>query len=241
MMKNSSRFTNQIYTSYIKDLNDSKPLTLKEEREFLLKIKNGDEKAKLEFYYRHLKFVVSIAKEYYDEFLNLNDLINEGNIGLIKAMDKYDFSVKTRFMSYAVWWIRQQITHSINKNSKTIRIPENILNDIRNNSNSKEIPKCVPLIQNEDEDNYDLSNFYLIEDEIEDISDLKIELNKILNSLNKKDSEIIKMSFGLDGYEIMSLGEISEEFKLSKERVRQIKNNALRKLKHKSKGLLGFR
>lgn len=240
MMKNS-RFDNQIYASYIKDLKDSKPLTLKEEREYLEKIKNGDQEATLDFYYRHLKFVVSIAKEYHDDFFSLNDLINEGNIGLIKAMQKYDFSVETRFMSYAVWWIRQQITHSINKNSRTIRIPENILNDIRKNNNTKEVPKCVPLIQNEDDDNYDLSNFYIIEDDDKSFDDMKNELYKLLNSLSNKDSEIIKMSFGLDGYEVMSLGEISNEVSLSKERVRQIKNNALRKLKHMSKGLLSFR
>lgn len=239
-MKN--RFSDELYLSYIKEIKDSKPMSVKEEKELLIKIKNGDQKAKMEFYYRHLKFVISIAKEYTDDFLTLSDLINEGNLGLIKSMERYDFTAKTRFMSYAVWWIRQCITHSINKNSRTIRIPENVISDIKNNTNNKSIPRCVPLLFDDESDSFDVSDYYIgDDDENEYEDDLKNMLTEILNKLSDKDREVIKMSFGIGEYDVMSLEEISNDMNLSKERVRQIKNNAIRKMKHQSKGLIMYK
>lgn len=235
----NNRFDSEIYCKYIQDIKDNKPLSVSEEKEYLQKIQNGDLRAKEEFVKRHLKFVISVAKEYTNDFLELNDLINEGNIGLMKALDKYDFSVETRFMSYAVWWVKQHITFSISRNAKTIRIPENIQIDIKNNTNTKEVATCIPLIFNDDDDNtLNISDSFIINEESDDKNDLLEGLGKIISSLKKRDKQIIELYFGLNGNEPMNLEDIGEEIGLSKERIRQIKNNVIRKLKHLSRDLI---
>lgn len=238
MSKN--QYDTESYKKYISEIKSNISLTLDEERELLKKIRNGDKLAKKEFFERHLKFVVSIAKEYVNDFLELNDLISEGNLGLLIAMDKYDFDVSTRFMSYAVWWIRQNIIHSINKNSRTIRLPENVIIDIKNNNCTKEIPRCVPLILDDDqlEKNFNVSDYYIIDNPNEYNSLLTDSMLGLLKNLKKRDKHIIEMCFGLNGFEPMNLEEISVEVNLSKERVRQIKNNSIKKLKHLSRDLI---
>lgn len=249
---------------YFKDVRKSVILTPNEEIELAKKIKSGDEAAIHKLVNANLKFVVSIAKEYQGQGLPLSDLINEGNYGLIKAASKFDHTKGFRFISYAVWWVKQSIIQSLNDNARIVRLPANVISKISylnkeiskfESENEREpvfgeifdkdkevmsierYPRCASLndIINEDGDEL----IELIPSEIEDenkiIVDerLKTELNNTLSVLDERERRIIELYFGMNSdCEAMTLEAIGEKYSLTKERIRQIKEKAIRKLRH---------
>jgi RNA polymerase primary sigma factor len=255
---------------YFKDVKKSEGLSTEKEQELAKRIQEGDTKAIDELVEANLKFVVTIAKEFQGQGLPLPDLISEGNYGLIKAAYKFDHTKGFKFISYAVWWIRQAILQSLNDNARIIRLPTNVVNKIQ--QVRKDIEKFEFLNEREailgEEVNDKGDKFrkvatgsIILNDKIneegdelheliEDVSfkqednyyamdaDVKIELDRILSVLDEREREIIECYFGvnIEG-EPMTLETIGERFKLSKERIRQIKEKAIRKLRHNVHGL----
>jgi RNA polymerase primary sigma factor len=255
---------------YFKDVKKSEGLSIDKEIELAIKIQQGDTKAIDELVESNLKFVVTIAKDYQGQGLALTDLISEGNYGLIKAAYKFDHTKGFKFISYAVWWIRQAILQSLNDNARIIRLPTNVVNKIQ--QVRKDIEKFEflnerePILGEEVNDKGDkfrkvATGSIILNDKIneegdelheliEDISfkqednyysmdaEVKIELDRILSVLDEREREIIECYFGvnIEG-EPMTLETIGERFKLSKERIRQIKEKAIRKLRHNVHGL----
>ena len=234
-------------SSYLKDIRRYADVISKEkEIELTERVLNGDAKAREELISANLRFVISIAKTYQNNGIPLSDLIAEGNLGLLKAIEKFDRSKGYRFISYAVWWIKQSIIESINEHSRTIRIPVNQINDYlkakkENQDSDTEVVNMFPTTQsifdviNEDGDEL----LDIIEDENtlnpdnnldNNPGNLKRELEKLLSKLDEKEREIIKMYFGIDG-EPMTLEAIGDEFDLTKERIRQIKQKAINKIR----------
>lgn len=255
---------------YFKDVKKTEKLTLEKECELAIRIQNGDVKAVNELVETNLKFVVTIAKEYQGQGLSLPDLISEGNYGLIKAAHKFDHTKGFKFISYAVWWIKQSILQSLNDNARIIRLPTNVVNKLQQLKRDiekfeflnerepiigEEINEAGDVIRKvatgsitlndkindegdelheviEDSMFKDDDEFYVINDDIKD------ELDKTLKVLDKREREIIESYFGINlNGEPMTLEVIGEKFNLSKERIRQIKNKALRKLRHNIHGL----
>jgi RNA polymerase primary sigma factor len=258
-------------TKYFKEVRKSAVITPEIEVELAKRIKEGDQSAIDELVFANLKFVISIAKEYQGQGLPLSDLINEGNYGLIKAATKFDHTRGFRFISYAVWWVKQSIIQSLNDNARVIRLPTNVITklstlkkeiekfkfqnerepvfgDILDNFEFDDftesgLPSCKSLndIVNEDgTELYELlsnsdevfNDFYEIDDVVKD------EISNILSTLSERERSIIEYYYGLNSdYEPMTLDVIGDKFGLTKERIRQIKNNALRKLRYNSEGL----
>jgi RNA polymerase primary sigma factor len=256
-------------TKYFKEVRKSKLITQEEEIELAIRIKNGDKSAIDELVFANLKFVISIAKEYQGQGLSLSDLINEGNYGLIKAANRFDHTRGFRFISYAVWWVKQSIIQSLNDNARVIRLPSNVITkvatlkkeiekfkfenerepvygDILVNSendetfNELDTPTCTSLNEPIGEDDSELCN--LIQSPDDDKGDfyqidefVKNELERTLSVLTIRERSIIDYYYGLNKqYEPMTLEAIGEKFGLTKERIRQIKQRALMKLRHNS-------
>jgi len=254
---------------YFKDVRKSVILTQKEELSLAKRIVKGDQKAIDTLVNANLKFVVSIAKEYQGQGLPLSDLINEGNYGLIKAATRFDHKKGFRFISYAVWWIKQSILQSLNENARVVRLPANIINKI--SAQNKEILKFEALNEREpvygdilDRNNIPVSiinyprhsslNDVLGEDgtefiellvsEVDDEDKLVVDdrikagLDNVLSLLDEREREIIESYFGLNTEcETMTLEAIGERYGLTKERIRQVKNKALMKLRFNSHDL----
>lgn len=257
-------------SKYFKDVRKSELLTPEEEVNLAIRIKDGDEIAINELVESNLKFVISIAKEYQGQGLPLSDLISEGNFGLVKAATRYDHTRGFRFISYAVWWIRQAILQSLCDNSRMVRLPANVVGKLTkfkrdldkfevengrepNNGELLEmdeyvnlnlLPKCSSLNVTINEDGNELyeilediggddnDNFYNIDERV------KSELNSVLSELTDREEKIIKLYYGIDSeYNSMTLEEIGEMFDITKERVRQIKERAIRKIRHNAHGL----
>lgn len=260
-------------TQYFKEVRKSKVITFDKEVELAKRIQEGDQSAIDELVFANLKFVISIAKEYQGQGLSLSDLINEGNYGLIKAANRFDHTRGFRFISYAVWWIKQSIIQSLNDNARIIRLPSNVINKLSilrkeiekfKFENEREpvfgdfmfeegdlddlidldVPNCKSLndVINEDgselyeviesPDTVKIDNFY----EVDEI--VKSELDKALSTLTDRERAIIEYYYGLDSnYESMTLEAIGEKFNLTKERIRQIKERAIRKLRFNSSEL----
>ena len=257
---------------YFKEIRKSTILTQKEEIDLAKKIKRGNQNAINRLVNANLKFVVSIAKEYQGQGMPLSDLINEGNYGLIKAATRFDHKKGFRFISYAVWWIKQSIIQSLNENARVVRLPANVINKISqlNKEISKfelenerepvfgeifdkyneafsliKYPKHSSLNEIINEDGDELLE--LIPDDITDKDALEIdiklkeEINKTLSILNERERVIIELYFGINsGCESMTLESIGERYGLTKERIRQIKEKAIRKLRHNSHDLYSF-
>ena len=248
-MKNYISENTNVITKYFKDVNKHDLLSTEEENKIAMRIINGDESAIDELVNGNLKFAISVAKEYQGLGLPLADLINEGNIGLIKAAKRFDPTRGFKFISYAVYWIKQSIMQSLNDNSRMIRLPSNIVNKIiqynRENeeymeSMEEEYASCVSLntkvgeytgfelgdmIADEDANSMDI-----LEHEAEK---LKKVLNKTLECLSNKERGIIECYFGLNSTsEPMTLEAIGDRYDLTKERIRQIKEKAIRRLRH---------
>jgi RNA polymerase primary sigma factor len=256
-------------SKYFKDVKKTKLLTPEEEVELAIQIKNGSQVAIDKLVSANLKFVVSVAKEYQGQGLQLSDLISEGNLGMVKAAKRYDHTRGFRFISYAVWWIRQSIMQSLNDNSRTIRYPSNVINKIsltKKKFEKFEIDNCrqADFTDFDDDSLVDFKSLAkcssfneIINDSGSEISELLIdndydyddifnegdgiiknELVNMLSELSDREREIINCYFGIDkDYDSMTLEVIGEKYNLTKERIRQIKEKALRKLRHNADNL----
>lgn len=265
-MKSEKTFTmiNQSeISSYLKDVRKLKVMTIEREKE-LAKImldpnctQTQKEIVKKELVEGNLRFVISVCKQYQNQGMDLSDLIAEGNYGLLKAIDKFDWSKNLRFISYGVWWIKQSIIECLNDNARTIRLPVNIvqeyhkikkfLNEFDNNIPDKltNLPFTIDLDSTLNEDGDTLLTVIKNDnaDNPEDVFNtkqiLREKLLNILNLLDNREKIIIEDYFGLNG-SIRTLEEIGVDFNLTKERVRQIKEKALKKLRNESKVLFDY-
>ncbi|MDO1445161.1 RNA polymerase sigma factor RpoD/SigA [Rhodocytophaga aerolata] len=258
---------------YFNDISKVELLLPEEEVELARRIKQGDQIALERLVKANLRFVVSVAKQYHHSKVPLNDLINEGNLGLIKAAKMYDETKGFKFISYAVWWIRQSIMDALNNTSRIVRIPANKIGELSKisqaSSHMEQRFEREPTIEEVAEfmginvDDIKSANTASIrqssldapfeEDEgnslldvisnpdadaadslLTDRDSLRIELERLLSVLSEREREVIKQAFGL-GYEYtLSLEDIADNLGLTRERVRQIKESALRKLRNNS-------
>jgi RNA polymerase primary sigma factor len=249
--------TEDSISKYFKDVRKSVILTSTQEVELAKRIKNGDGKAIEELVNANLKFVISIAKEYQGQGLQLSDLISEGNYGLVKAATRFDYKRGFRFISYAVWWVKQSILQSLNDNARTIRLPVNVVQDLHRAKKEIEsnggklddkfqnLPSMIDLDMSINEDGDTLID--IIKNEGADMPDevfnskdqLKAKLITLLNVLDEREKVIVEDYFGLTGTP-RTLEDIGGDFNLTKERVRQIKEKALRKLRNDSSVLYEY-
>ncbi len=255
---------------YLHDIAKIPMITADEEVELAARIKKGDTEALKRLVLANLRFVVSVAKQYQNQGLSLPDLINEGNLGLIKAAERFDETRGFKFISYAVWWIRQSILQAIAEQSRIVRLPLNkigVINRIYQHSanfeqmnereptleeiceamnllpnEAKEIirnsPRSVsmdaPLSDGEDSGNmYDLlENLDAMKPDHEVMNEsLRKDIDFVLSSLEEREADVVRLYFGLTGSRPLTLDEISEKFQLTRERVRQIKDRAVKRLR----------
>jgi RNA polymerase primary sigma factor len=254
---------------YFKEVRKSTLLTQQQEINLAKRIKKGDTKAIDELVESNLKFVITIAKGYQGQGLPLSDLINEGNLGLIKAAHKFDYKRGFRFISYAVWWVKQSIIQSLNDNARTVRLPANVINKLSylkkqiakfEHLNEREpvfgeifdkdkeameflhFPRIVSLNDTINEEGDELIELIAGDNPEEEqslIDDrIKNELNKTLDILDEREKKIVECYFGINiDCEPMTLEAIGEKYNLTKERIRQIKEKAIRKLRHNAHDL----
>lgn len=275
-MKIFKQFTyreSQSLDKYLQEIGKVDLLTAEEEIELAIKIKEGDKKALEKLTKANLRFVVSVAKQYQNQGLSLGDIINEGNLGLIKAGKRFDETRGFKFISYAVWWIRQSILQALAEQSRIVRLPLNRVGALskigRAYSNleqeferepsadeladeldmdvkevtdtlkisSKHVSVDAPFAQGEENSLLDVmkndeqpspDNMLLSES-------LKTEIASALSSLPEREAEVLRLYYGLETEHSMTLEEIGEKFNLTRERVRQIKEKAIRRLRHASK------
>jgi RNA polymerase primary sigma factor len=265
--------SNDLIDKYLQEIGSVPLLNPEEEIELAKKVKDGDEAALEKLTKSNLRFVVSVAKQYQNQGLSLNDLINEGNIGLIKAAKRFDVTRGFKFISYAVWWIRQSILQALAEQSRVVRLPLNkigtlnkigkVFSDLEQEferePSSDEIADMLDMSSFEvtntmqmsgrhvsmDEPMHDSENNTLmdvIENEQQEPPDqdlltesLKIEIQRALETLSAREAEVVKLYFGLDTDHPLTLEEIGERFDLTRERVRQIKEKAIRRLRHASR------
>lgn len=256
---------------YFKEVRKSTIITPEKEVELAKRIQDGDRSAIDELVFANLKFVISIAKEYQGQGLPLSDLINEGNYGLIKAASRFDHTRGFRFISYAVWWVKQSIIQSLNDNARVIRLPSNVINKLSalkkeiekfklenerepvfgdilknvefDNFSESDLPTCKSLNDVINEDGSELHEVLFNQDEVSDnfydVDDVvKSEIETVLSTLTDRERVIIEYYYGLNSnYEPMTLEAIGDKFGLTKERIRQIKERTIRKLRYNSDGL----
>ena len=249
-------------TKYFKEVRKSKLLTPEKEVELAIRIQNGDEVASKELIEANLKFVISVAKDYQGQGILFSDLISEGNVGLIKAAKKFDHTKGFRFISYAVYWIKQSIIQSLNDNGRMIRLPVNVIGKMSHlkkqmdkfelenerlpyiNEEMSEgdffdeiiLPSCTSLnnVMNEEGDEFiEFVGDEFVSDTILELDNDKLSaaIERTLNILEPREREIIGCYFGLNSdYIAMTLEEIGDKYDLTKERIRQIKEKAIKKL-----------
>ncbi len=254
--------------TYFKEINRISLLTAKEERDLAILIRKGDEAAREKMIKANLRLVVSIAKNYVDRGLSLLDLIEEGNLGLLKAVERFDPAEECRFSTYATWWIKQSIKRALIDTVKTVRIPSymvELMSKWKNMASSLNIklgrqptfeeiaaaleipPENLGIIKtairtsSSSSQTISLENMWTLSEVLEDknakepaeilFDEVEIELiEKLLASIDERDAKILRMRYGLDSGDPMTLKEIGEKVNLSRERVRQIENEALKKL-----------
>jgi RNA polymerase primary sigma factor len=282
-LKISKSITNRESASldkYLQDISKLPMVTAEEETILAGKIRNGDPIALEKLVSANLRFVVSVAKQYQNQGISLPDLINEGNAGLIKAASRFDETRGFKFISYAVWWIRQCIMQSISEQSRVVRLPLNkigALNKIRKaqgvleqqlerTPTNSELASFIEMDEQEIKITQYSSSWHIStdaalpgQDEItlmdllhdpeaakpDDelmLDSLRIEINRVLATLSEKEKSILIQFYGIGGCQAMSLDEIGQKYDLTRERVRQIKEKAIGKLKVNSrrKHLLPF-
>jgi RNA polymerase primary sigma factor len=248
---------------YLKDIRKIKVMTPERERELSELMCSGElgeiERGKIhqELLEGNLRFVITIAKQYQNQGLDLADLIAEGNLGLMKAIKNFDWTKKLRFISYAVWWVKQSILQSLNDNSRTIRLPVNVVQDLYKEKKEIEktgkelssrftsLPNVIDLDRNINEEGDTLVD--IISNPDADMPDeglqgkdlLKQKLFSLLNVLDDREKMIVMDYFGMNGTN-RTLEDIGDDFSLTKERVRQIKEKALRKLRNESSVLFDY-
>ena len=277
-LKISKSITNRESASldkYLQEIGHEELLTTDQEVELAQRIRKGDKRALEKLTKANLRFVVSVAKQYQNQGLSLPDLINEGNVGLIKAAEKFDETRGFKFISYAVWWIRQSILQAIAEQSRLVRLPLNQVGSVNKiarelsrfeqeherkpsvdeiaervdlpedkiadamKANSRHVSMDAPIADGEDSSMID----FLFGDSSNTdrelaIESLKAEVSRILKVLTDKEQKVLRAFFGIDGSPEMTLDEIGEKYNLTRERVRQIKEKALRRLRHNTKNKL---
>lgn len=258
---------------YLQEIGKVELITAEEEVELAQRIKAGDQVALEKLTKANLRFVVSVAKQYQNQGLTLPDLINEGNLGLIKAAQRFDETRGFKFISYAVWWIRQSILQALAEQSRIVRLPLNKIgsinkinkayaqleqeherapsaaeiadmlemgeNDVKESmrNSGRHVSMDAPLVEGEDSNLYDVLNSSDSPNPDEDLmhDSLRTEIERSLATLTPREGDVIRLYFGLNGQHPMTLEEIGEKFDLTRERVRQIKEKAIRRLKHTSR------
>ena len=258
---------------YLQEIGKVDLITADEEVELAQRIKAGDQTALEKLTKANLRFVVSVAKQYQNQGLTLPDLINEGNLGLIKAAKRFDETRGFKFISYAVWWIRQSILQALAEQSRIVRLPLNkigsinkinkmyafleqenerppsaeeiakkldmTVNDVKESikNSGRHVSMDAPLIEGEDSNLYDVLNSGESPNPDRKLlhESLRIEINRALETLTPREADVVKLYFGLGEHQPMTLEEIGETFDLTRERVRQIKEKAIRRLKHTSR------
>ncbi|PHR69709.1 MAG: RNA polymerase subunit sigma [Lutibacter sp.] len=258
---------------YLQEIGKVDLITADQEVELAQRIKAGDQLALEKLTKANLRFVVSVAKQYQNQGLTLPDLINEGNLGLIKAAKRFDETRGFKFISYAVWWIRQSILQALAEQSRIVRLPLNkigsinkinkmyafleqenerppsaeeiakkldmTISDVKESmkNSGRHVSMDAPLIQGEDSNLYDVLNTgdSPNPDRVLMHDSLKIEIIRALDTLTPREADVVQLYFGLGEQHPMTLEEIGETFDLTRERVRQIKEKAIRRLKHTSR------
>ena len=275
-LKISNQITNresQSLDKYLQEIGKVDLLTPDEEVELAKRIKEGDQMALERLTKANLRFVVSVAKQYQNQGLSLGDLINEGNLGLIKAAQRFDETRGFKFISYAVWWIRQSILQALAEQSRIVRLPLNRVGSLNKISKTfseleqkyerepspdeladvldvtssevvdtmkisgRHVSMDAPFIQGEENSLLDV-----LENDTDPTPDqglindsLRKEVQRALSTLTQREADVITLYFGLNGEHAMTLEEIGERFSLTRERVRQIKEKAIRRLRHTSR------
>ena len=265
--------SNRSLSQYLEEIGKFEPLHPSREVELAQAIKKGDRLAMKELVEANLRFVVSVAKDYQGQGLPLTDLINEGHMGLMKAAGRFDETRGFKFISYAVWWIRQSILQALAENSRIVRLPlnrvgtiskitktaEKLEAEVERSPNEEEIGRNLEMTSEEVIDAMRISRRHhslnapfrdgdknslidVIEDDGQIDPDeplmaesLKDEIRQSLDTLKDREQQVIKMYFGIDRDYALTLNEIGEEFSLTRERVRQIKEKAIRRLRHRSR------
>jgi len=267
---------------YLQEIGKVDLITAEEEVELAQRIKAGDQIALEKLTKANLRFVVSVAKQYQNQGLTLPDLINEGNLGLIKAAQRFDETRGFKFISYAVWWIRQSILQALAEQSRIVRLPLNkigsinkinktyafleqaherapsaeeiakeldmTVNDVKESlkNSGRHVSMDAPLVEGEDSNLYDVLNSGESPNPDKTLlhESLRTEIERALETLTPREADVVRLYFGLGNQHAMTLEEIGETFDLTRERVRQIKEKAIRRLKHNNrckmlKGYLG--
>ena len=230
---------------YLKEIGRIPLLTAEEEIELAIKIADDDPNAKKRLAEANLRLVVSIAKRYVGRGMQFLDLIQEGNLGLIKAVDKFDYTKGFKFSTYATWWIRQAITRAIADQARTIRIPVHMVETINKvkKANSQLLHQNgrepTPEEIGEEEDSH-LGDFIPDDDALApadaaSMSLLKEQLSEVLKTLTPREEKVLSLRFGLEDGNPKTLEEVGKEFNVTRERIRQIEAKALRKLRHPSR------
>ena len=258
---------------YLQEIGKVVLFTADEEVELAQRIKAGDDRALEKLTKANLRFVVSVAKQYQNQGLTLPDLINEGNLGLIKAAKRFDETRGFKFISYAVWWIRQSILQALAEQSRIVRLPLNkigsinkinktfafleqsherppsaeeiakeldmTINDVKESmkNSGRHVSMDAPLVEGEDSNLYDVLRSGESPNPDKELlhESLRTEIERALETLTPREADVIRLYFGLGDQHPMTLEEIGETFDLTRERVRQIKEKAIRRLKHTSR------
>ncbi|MFB3055988.1 MAG: RNA polymerase sigma factor RpoD/SigA [Ignavibacteriaceae bacterium] len=275
-MKFFKQFTyreSQSLDKYLQEIGKVDLLTAEEEIELAIKIKEGDKKALEKLTKANLRFVVSVAKQYQNQGLSLGDLINEGNLGLIKAGKRFDETRGFKFISYAVWWIRQSILQALAEQSRIVRLPlnrvgalnkigkaySNLEQEFEREPSADELADELDMDVKEVSDTLKISSKHVSvdapfsqgeENRLLDVikndeqpspdnmllsESLKTEIARALSTLVEREAEVLRLYYGIETEHSMTLEEIGEKFNLTRERVRQIKEKAIRRLRHASK------
>ncbi|MBT3561686.1 sigma-70 family RNA polymerase sigma factor [Flavobacteriaceae bacterium] len=258
---------------YLQEIGKVDLITAEEEVELAQKIRAGDTNALDKLTKANLRFVVSVAKQYQNQGLTLPDLINEGNLGLIKAAKRFDETRGFKFISYAVWWIRQSILQALAEQSRIVRLPLNKIGSINKinkmyafleqanervpsaeeiakeldmtvsdvkesmKNSGRHVSMDAPLVEGEDSNLYDVLRSGESPNPDRNLlhESLRTEIERALETLTPREADVVRLYFGLGEKHAMTLEEIGETFDLTRERVRQIKEKAIRRLKHTSR------
>jgi RNA polymerase primary sigma factor len=278
--KQITQRTEESVSRYFQEITKYPMISADEEVELAMRIRNGDDEALEKLVVANLRFVVSVAKQFQNQGLSFPDLINEGNLGLVKAAKKFDETRGFKFISYAVWWIRQSIIQALSEQTRTVRLPLNRLSSIK--KISRAIPYLEQQLEREPTDHEIAEYLELTNDEVRFANDIKkrqisfdmplspegdnefnlydlvqtgnipspdnkimhesvmTNIKRALNKLTEREADILIMSYGLGSTPIYTLHDIALKFRMSSERVRQIRSKGLLKLKLMLKGNYAF-
>ncbi len=255
--------TQSLISSYLKEVRKIKVMTHEREKELVRQVRAGNltkremDQIEEEMIYGNLRFVISIARQYQNQGVDFPDLVNEGNFGLVKAIRNFDWYQENRFISYAVWWIKQSILQCLNDNARTIRLPTNLVQELQKakkeidrkggelDGKLANLPSMIELDMEVNEEGDSL--FDIMKNENADMPDevfnnkdiIKTKLIGLLTSLDERERAIIEDYYGISGTP-RTLEDIGEDFDLTKERVRQIKQKALLKMRSNAQDLFEY-